>query len=393
MVAATIAALLLAGCTEGPVIAEADDMDTGEAEAQPVAVPLALDEAAIVEHSETITVQPQDACVPTGCGEYVVTQDDEPAFIKIIDFTQHLPPGTQGRVTITATYQADATDTLDVLGNWRLEWWSRDLRATHTLQDNAQGAASIEGIVANHGPDPAEAILIILEPDGGAQPTEVDVQITVEPIVDAFHATHFVAVNLKPTASGIHVETSDGTTAYWVVRGPDREPIHAGAIPSGSFIQFPENAAGGEYFIAHLGDHGAAGRILVLEEELASPLLRGVDTTTEFGRWHDADAGAPGPTTWTVEHAEAPALVSLWFIGDDGRSTTFQASYEVTGPEGDVLLQGSMSCDVCFLSVSRTQTDWAEPGLVAGTYTYTVNVDRAQGWVFADGASLYQDAR
>lgn len=379
--------LSLSGCSEGGDQGEdaTDGAGPGGADPAPdeaTALRFSAEDRPVATSTQTLRVGPEDACVPASCALYSAAGGEE-SFIKTIDISDTLPQGMHAFVELRATYEPDPSDALDALGNWNLQWSGRDLWVSGADGDDVAGNATLSGYVTSHGPDPAEAILIILEPDGGAEEVEVTVHVRVTPLDDAVHRTHVFGVSLGGGAVPLTVELDGGGEVD--VRGPDDALLLSGPVENGTTLTLPADSPPGEYRLV-LFDADAPGRFLVPAANLTAPLARLLDTTPEDG---EARALPPnGELSWEVDLPRAPYLFQVRFDGLDGRSTQLQASVTVTNPNGTAVLDSSFSCDVCLYSLMTTST-LADEGLIAGTYTVTVNVETAVGWKVMESVSLY----
>lgn len=348
-----------------------------------VALRFAAEDRAVITDSFTVTVGPEDACAPAGCPLHVAAGGEQPDFIKTIDISDAFPQGMHAFVEVRAVYEPHESDAVDALGNWNLQWSGRGLWVSGADGDNAAGNASASAFVTNHGPEPAELVLVILEPDGGAEETEVTIHVRVTPLDDAVHRTHVVGVPLGGGAVPVTTElVGEGVLQ---VRGPDDGVVLTEPVENGTTVTLPADSPPGEHrFVVF--DADATTRFLVPEANLTAPLVRLLDTTPEDGE--ERALPASGPLAWEVDLQRTPYLFRIRFDGSDGRSSQLDVRVTVTNPNGTAVIDSTLSCDVCLYSLMSTGT-LAHDALVAGTYTVTIEVETAVGWRVSESVGLY----
>lgn len=379
--------LAASGCTDaegpGPGTTETEGPGVeGPASDEPTPFRFVTGPREVLQESITVTVGPEDACAPAACPLTSAT-GAEPAFIKTIDISASLPVGMHAYLEVQATYDRDPSDAVDAIGNWNLQWGSRDLWVSGSEQDDKAGNATLSGFVTNHGPDPAELILVVLEPDGGIQEVEVTVHVRATPLDDAVHRTHVVGVPLAGGAVPITVElTGDGILD---VRGPDDAPILIEQIQNGSVVTLPDDSPPGEYRLVTFGTDSIT-RFLVPAANRTGDLMRLLDTTLEDGPAHPIPNN--GVLAWDVVTQRPPYMFQVRFNGFDGRSMFIQAHLTVTAPGGEVLIDDDIRCQVCLYSVMSWGSLSTE-AMVAGTYHVSLEVEEALGWTVNESVGLY----
>jgi hypothetical protein len=363
-----------------------DDRDDGPAGRPFELVPLSFPDAqtGVREEIFQVTVDPQDACIPAGCIVWTVSgSNDPPPVAKVIDISALLPVGTHAFVEARATW--DRSLPVSFLGNMNLQWFTFDVVITGQSADNMEGESTLSGFVTNHGPAPAQLILVVLEPEGIHEPVEVEVEVRVSYLHDAVHEGHVVAVPLKAgrVPMAVHLEAPD-TSATFHVRDPTGEPVLVKNVAHNETV-FVDVRAAGEHRVFLFGNDRPA-RLFAGPENVTAARMTPVDTTGEATI--RSESPEPGEHTWTVSLDAPPYWIGVVLDALDGRSQHFSGSITLTAPDGTVLVEAGMDCTVCY-SYNRLHGGWGLAAYTAGEYTFTVAVDSAVGWRIGDVVGVY----
>lgn len=346
--------------------------------------PLSFDtEPGVRTDNVTVTVEPQDACLPVACNSHMATGNAE--FIKFIDISHLLPAGTHARVEAEATWDDGVPG--PVFQEMNLQWWFQDMwvNGTETVQE--PGRAWIGGHVSSHGPEPAQLILVVIEPEN-TQPIEVDVSLTVEPLVDRVAPGNPVAVELDgPTKIEA---TTDGSLQNGVlqVHGPDDALVTTAPFDGGNATaRLPAGSPAGEY-VLHVRGAGDPVSFHVPDANLSEPGMRLLDVSPDLGEERTPPDGRQ-EMTWTRELDRAPYWVSLWVEQLDRWAVTVNMNVTITGPQGTVV-DGAITCLPCGYSIFVFGTAPGSPELTAGTYTFTVTADVNAEYTVREGIGTYR---
>ncbi len=379
--------VVLAGCVEAPDDGSENTTSGTGGEIDETADLLASlrftpEDRATVHENITVVVEPDESCVPVGCALWVAS--GEPTILKEIDITHLVPPGTHAFVEATATWERSMPGT--VMGSMNLQWLSMDLRITETTELAEPGEAQLSSYVTNHGPDPASMILVALDPERLHEPVEVNVHVRVDYLDGAVKARHPVGIGLQGDTVPVTVLLGDGDDEVQVnVRGLEGEQVLDTRVEHNETIRVPTNGERGEYTFLFFENEEPV-RLLAPEVNLTSPDLVPVDITLRFGDWEDLPP--QGEVTWSVDLERPPYRIGIGFDSLDGQSHHVDADYSVTAPDGSMVIEGLMDCTVCFNYYTRGVEN---TGLMAGEYTFTVDVDSAQGWQIAEFVGPYGD--
>lgn len=371
--------------TDGP------DPAGGGADA-PAALRFAEASRPAVHANYTVTIEPQDACVPAGCARHAVTGGDwqdgweSYSFIEPVDVSELLEPGMHARVEATATWEP--TKPATVISDINLQWLSGlDVWVSGQRSESARGEARLDAYVTRPGEAPARMILVALEPERLHEPVEVEISVTVEPLDAAVHATHAVAAELGPGPVPVTVDLGPADDeATLVVRDARGAPVLRTNVTDDGTVRLPATSAGGEHLLVLLGNEDPA-RLAVPEANRTSPRLKAVDTTIDVGEMRDVPP--QGQVTWTVEMDRPPFWIGVMLDGLDGRSTWIDANVTVTAPDGTAVVDGGLVCQLCWYSALTVGSDLADPALLAGSYEVTVDVDASEGYRVAAMVATY----
>lgn len=400
MVAGLLLCTVLAGCSDGGAGPGARPGlgDTGDSGGAPdfQALRFVDENRSAVDEELTVDVAPQDACLPAGCAAYSATGGDDPAFIKFIDITPYLPVGMHAFVDADATW--DKTNPVTLNARMNLQWWSYATTWTSGVSSDVDnGEAHWAGHVSNFGPDPAQLILVVLEPEGLHETVEVTVRLRVTPLDEALAPTHVAAVDLGGGAVPIRVDAKDprgdmdgqaGGAVQVQVRGPDDALVLAQEVSAGDNVTLPPSSPAGEYLLTAFESATPVG-FSVPAANLTTPRMRLVDIGAAPGGPQDLPNAEE--IQWTVDYPTTPYWVAMYFDALDGRSTTARGvQVTVTAPDGTDVLSGTFTCQGCVYSIYTFGGSLADPAYTAGTYTFTVSSEAAQGWQVYEVASLYR---
>lgn len=384
-VACSLLAVVLAGCSgsgtddPGGPGAQGTQPPDGPAGAE-APLRFAPENRTAVQENYTVTIGPQDACIPAGCALLTATGGD-PAFIKPIDISDVLPDGMHAQVDAQASW--DRTAPAALFGRMNLQWFTFDSTVSHVDASASDGQAQWSGVVTQHGPEPAQLILVVIEPEA-FEAVEVNVQVTVTPFDDGVHATHVVAAELAGGAVDFSVESEGGNTTVHV-RGPDESPVLTASVADGN-LSLPAGSPAGTYRFVTFGHDGPA-KIRLPEGNLSTAGMATVDTSPVFGEARELPA--EGTVTWEVDLQRPPYQVAVWLDALHGPAEIRNGRVDVTAPDGSQVLDASFTCSGCLYSFMSIPSDLAMVAFTPGTYTFTVQAEAEAGWQIYEGIRLY----
>lgn len=320
------------------------------------------------------TFQAQDACLPAGCVQGIVTEEYPGR--DVIDVTADVPADVPVRVTAEATYPSDSTGFMFLaLDGEGFE--------TYTLETDSQGhydPSTSEGVstldstlvrgtdgtvrvrLSYSTPDPSPSVdytfRVDVEADPAAAPGNVPVAFPIEDPSEP--------VTLRPAAA------EQGTSA--TIWGPDDETVARVDLSGPQGIDLPDDASAGEYVVL-ADDHPG-----VAVEVPGDGTLRALATETTYAAATSAPAHvgpAMEPVTWSFEVPTAPIAVGIALEpGPNADSVVFSnAAGTVSSPKGQVL---SFETSATYLTSGEAwMSDLGGSALVAGTYEAEFSADAA----------------
>lgn len=388
---ALVAATALAGCTDdgdaGPEAGSGDpDGTDGAAGTDDLAtLRFVAENRSTAYANQTLTVGPEDACVPSGCAASAATGDHRGDWITFIDISDALEPGMHAFVEIEATTTRDNPTAL--IGTNNLQWWPFGIWVTDVTSSAEAGRTTLTGYVTRGGDDPAQALFVLLDPDQ-AQTYEVDVTVRVTPLDDEVQATHVVAAGLQGDNASITVDGEYGQARLHVLRSDGEQVLEKTLSATDRNATLPANTPPGEYLLTVFDSDGPV-RFQVPQGDLLdsdAPFMQIADTGIRLG--DSRDLPPQGELSWDIEPDGAPYLLGVAFDALDGQGATLDAHISVTTPEGTEVISRDIGCTQCGWGVNSASTG-AMPSLTSGTYTVTVTVDTAGSWEVAEFIGEY----